>query len=230
MGFFGKIEENLHHGGVKIHLGAPSSVASNQVIPVQVTITSDSPQTIQSVKAEIKAEARQQGIGVGQINEPGLGVGESNNQTIAVVESREPFTINPGESKIVNLELALNGGAAIGNPMAQMGNMGGAAGGVLGAVSMLAQNFDHVNYTYSVHAYAKIDGIAMEPSDKQPIQLLPPSQNMQMPQSFDNGQQPPTQQSPMETPQQPSALPQYQPNEPQNPQSTQNGQQNNLQQ
>ena len=62
MGLFSNLKANLNHGGVKIQIKAPSSVPENQVIPVIVNITSDSSQTINSVKAEIKAVARKQGL------------------------------------------------------------------------------------------------------------------------------------------------------------------------
>jgi len=65
MGLFSKLKSNMD-GGVQVHIQAPSSTPSNQVIPVTVTITADSSQTINNVKAEIKAQAREQGFHHGQ--------------------------------------------------------------------------------------------------------------------------------------------------------------------
>lgn len=181
MGLFGKLKQNMNHGGVKIHIAAPSSVPSNQVIPVAVTISADSSQTINSVKAEIKAQAKEQGIAMGGGNMGGMGVqqGRTMAQTIAEVESREAFTIAPGETKTVNLELYIGGSAGSGNPLGQMANAGGGLGGVMQAVASAAQNFEHVNYIYSVHASADVEGVSLDPGDKLPIQILPPTAAVQ---------------------------------------------------
>jgi hypothetical protein len=181
MGLFGKLEENLHHGGIKVHVQAPSSVPGNQVIPVTVTITADSSQTINSVKAEIKAQVREEGLKMGSMNGMsggsfGVGGGRSTYQTVAKVESREPFTINPGETRTINLQLYLNGSAGNGNMRAPLG-------GALGALASVAQNFERVNYMYSVHASVNVQGISLDPSDKQPIEILPPVENAQAVQS-----------------------------------------------
>ena len=178
MGIFNKLKSSMD-GGVQVHVQAPSSVSSNQVIPVTVTITADSSQTINNVKAEIKAQAREEGLMMG--NRQGIGVQSSRTmaQTVAQVENREPFTIGPGETKTINLQLYLNGGAADNVPLGQIGNAGGALGGILQGVASVAQNFEHVNYLYSVHASADVQGHHIGPSDKQSIQILPPTAGAQ---------------------------------------------------
>ena len=181
MGLFSKLKDDVTHGGVKISVQVPSSIASNEPIPVTVTITSDDSRTINSVKAELKAQAREQGIGLGGFGmEPhmgGIGTQQSRTmyQTVAQVESREPFTVNAGEPKTVNLQLYLNGSPMSGSPLGQLGNSGGVMGGILKTLG----NLDHVNYLYRVDASAQIEGVGMDPSDNQAIQLLPPSQTVE---------------------------------------------------
>jgi hypothetical protein len=192
MGLFSKIKDNLHHGGVKVQVQAPASIPANQAIPIAVTLTADSPQTITNVKVEVRAEAKEQGVTFGGPNRGGMGVEESQTteQTIAQAESRQAFTIASGETKTVNLELYLNG-AAGNNLLGSAGNASGALGGALQAIATAAQSFDHVNYLYSVHASADVEGITLDPSDKVPIQILPPTamQTTASPtmQSFDSG-------------------------------------------
>ncbi len=171
MGLFSKFKKSMD-GGVELHIQVPSSVAANQIIPVTVTLTADSSQTISSVKAEIMAEARESGMSLGN----GLGVHESRSmaRAVAEVENREPFTIAPGETKTVNLQLYLNGGA--GGPLDQIANVGGAMGGALHALASVAQSFGHVNYLYTVKASADVQGHHMGPNDEQPIQILPAPQ------------------------------------------------------
>lgn len=207
MGLFGKLEENIHHGGVKVHVHAPSSVPGNQVIPVQVTIESDSQQTINSVKAELKAQIREEGLRMGSMagmGNRGIGAqaGGSNYRTVAQIQSNEPFTISPGETKTVNLELYLSGSDG-GN------NTGSPMGGALGALMNVAQGFEHVNYLYRVEASANVQGVHLDPNDKQPIEILPPNngqatQPTQTIESFQDNTQPqpaqPTQPLPEEPP------------------------------
>jgi hypothetical protein len=178
MGLFSKLKSSMN-GGVEVHLQAPSAVPSNQVIPVTIAITSDTSQTINSVKAEIKAQARETGIAMGGGQGVGVQQSQTTDQTVAQVESREQFNIGPGETKTINLQLYLNGGAAGVGPLGQAGNLGG----VLQAVSAVAQNFGHVNYIYSVHASVDVKGHSLNPSDKQPIQVLPPTEAVPQSQS-----------------------------------------------
>ena len=175
MGFFGKIKENFNHGGVRVQLQAPSSVTGNEIIAVSVVLSADSPQTVNSVKVQIKVQQREQGMNVSMGNSDSFG--SSNQQTaqqvIAEVESRESFTLAAGETKTVQLQLALNGNAGRGNdPFA---GIGGTLGSVLQAATSIAQNFDNVSYIYSLHATADVAGIAMDPGDHQPLQVLPPT-------------------------------------------------------
>jgi hypothetical protein len=189
MGLFKKLGENLH-GGVSVHVQAPGSVPANQVIPVAVTVTSDTSQTINGVKAEIQAQARETGIGLGGMGGGGNGISvgardeRTTYNTVAKVESREPFTLGPGESKTFNFELYINGSAASGNPLAQMGNIGGALGGIMEAAATAVQTFDHINYIYRVHASANVGGHTMDPSDKQAIEILPATAAPAAPESF----------------------------------------------
>ena len=219
MGLFNKLKSSMN-GGVRVHVQAPSSVPSNQVIQVSIAVTSDSSQIINSVKAQIKAQAKEQGFTMGGGQGVGVQEGRTMEQTVAQAESREPFTIGSGETKTVNLQLYLNGGAAGTGPMGQMGNAGGAIGGVLQTMASLAQNFDHVNYIYTVHGSVDVQGHSLNPSDKQPIQILPPSESVQtaLAPQIDN----PQPQSPMSVsqPQMPMTSAQPQPDQPIGPNPT----------
>lgn len=176
MGLINKLKSSMD-GGVQVHIQAPSAVPSNQVIQVNISITTESSQTINCVRAEIKAQAREQGLAMGGVN-GGIGVQENRTmeQTVAQVESREPFAISPGETKTVSLQLYLNGGAAGDGKLGQLADMGGVMGGLVHAIS----SFEHVNYIYSVHAFVEVQGHSLKPGDKQPIQILPPSENLQV--------------------------------------------------
>lgn len=198
MGFFGKIRDNFSHGGVKVRLQAPSSVTNNQVIPISVTITAgESPQTINKIKADIRVQTREQGIGLNG----GVDDGETTEQIIAQVEDREPFTLAPNETRTIQLQIALDTSSGTGFPT---GQINGAVAGVLQSIASVAGNFENVSRSYTVHASADVAGISLDPTDHQPIQVLPAAQaQTTQPASFTA--QPPSQ---PEQPQQPTNSPQ----------------------
>ena len=168
MGLFSKLRQNVNHGGVKVQVQAPGSVPSNQVIPVNVTLTADSAQTINSVKAELKARAKEEGLMLGN---GGIGAQQSRTmeQTIAQVENRQPFTIAPGETKTVNLQLYIDGTTGNASPS-------GGTGAAANVINSIIQGLGHVHYIYSLHVSADVPGVALDPSDKMPIQILPAAQ------------------------------------------------------
>jgi hypothetical protein len=167
MGIFGK----LFGGGLKVKVQAPASVPSNEVIPVNVTITSDKTVSIEQVKVEIKSQAKEQGMTLGN---GGVGTqeGMTNQQTVAVAENRDTFTVSGGEDKTLNMQLFVSGNGN-GNNL-NTAAMPGAIGGALSAIANIASNIDHVNYIYSVHAIVSVQGKKLHVHDSQPIQLLPP--------------------------------------------------------
>jgi hypothetical protein len=178
MGLFSKLRADINHGGVKLQIQLPSSVAANQLIPVTVNITADTPCTINSLTAELQSQARQQGVSFGNNNGTGgNGVGmnqsTSNYQKVAEVKNSESFTVNPGETKTVSMQLYLNGNATGANPLGQLTGAAGAVGGVLQSLASAAQNLEHVTYTYRVHVSADVDGVGIGPSGAEPIQIIP---------------------------------------------------------
>lgn len=170
MGFFSKLKSNIHHGGVKVQVQAPGSATANQSVPITVTISADSTQTITSVKAQIKARVQEQGLRMGHGEGVGLQSSTSSNITIAEAENKTSFIVNPGETKTVTLELVISGNAT-GYPLGPNG--AGALNPILQTVTSAVQGLEHLNYLYSVHASADVQGIALDPSDSTPIQILP---------------------------------------------------------
>ncbi len=176
MGFFSKLRANMNHGGVKVHVQAPASVPSNQVIPVQVTLTADGAQTVTSVKVELRAQMQQQGVSLNG----GVGMQKSTTtaQPVAVAENREPISLSPGQPQTVGLQLFLSGNTSAPGMLTGLGNSS-PVDGVMNSVLSATQAFNHVNYTYTLHASADVEGITLDPSDKLPIQLLPPTETPQ---------------------------------------------------
>jgi hypothetical protein len=174
MGIFSKLKEDFNRGGVKMQVQVPSSVPINQAIPVTITITSEEAKTITDVTAELQAQTCEQSIGIGAMGNGMGGVGvqeeQSNYQTVSQVEDRESFSVLPGETKTITLQLFLNDNNAAG-----MSTVSEALGGVMRTLS----NLDGIHYLYRVNAFAQVEGIDFKPSDKQPIELLPATEATQ---------------------------------------------------
>lgn len=169
MGFFGKIKQNLHHGGVKVQLQAPASVhMTDAVLPVTISITAtDAPAQIKSVKAEI--QALNQSIGFSQ--PMGQTTSSANNtstpQTVAQEVNAQPFTLHPGQTQTLQLNIAMNAaGAAPDSAVAK----------AIGRIQTLAETLNSSSYTYTLIASADVEGIALDPSHSQNLQILKPGQ------------------------------------------------------
>jgi len=171
MGFFGKLKQNFTHGGVKVKIQAPASVSMQDAsVPVAVAVTAgDSPQTVSKVSVEIIAESRSQAFNQG---------GDANSitmNTVARSEDAQQFSLAPGESKTVQLAIVMNAGAAIAQQLPDDGAATQIAEG-LAKLQNVAQALDPSAATYTIVAKADVQGIALDPSDKQPIQILKPGE------------------------------------------------------
>jgi hypothetical protein len=177
MGFFSKLKADMNHGGVKLSAQVPGSVASDQPIPITVTITTDTPQTVNSVTVKLEAEEREQGVnigfGSGNMNQMGTNNGNTNYETVAVVENRDQFSIAPGDSKTISLQLYLNNAQAGQGMPGTMNPMGAALGGVLQSIAM--RGLAHTSFIYRIHVSADIEGVGIGPHQNLPIQIAPPT-------------------------------------------------------
>ena len=176
MGFFDKLKDNFSHGGVKVQIQAPASASMNDPsIPVTVTISaSDKQETIERVTVAIIAQSLDRGF-----TQP---TGNSTNNsthaqelTVAEANMARSFTIMPGETKVIQLSIIMNQGAAL---EAQLPEDSVAAkfAGALQSLQSISELMNDTSYSYSVRASAKVSGILFSPSQEQPIQLLKPGQ------------------------------------------------------
>lgn len=180
MGFFSKLKADMNHGGVNLNAQVPGSVPSDQPITVTVAVTSDSPQTVNSITVKLEAEEREQGVSIGfgsggmnNMNQMGANDENTGYQTVAQVENRDQFTIAPGDTKTVSLQLYLNNAQTGQGQPGQMNPMGAALGGVLQSIAM--RGFAHASFIYRVHVSADIAGVGIGPHQNLPIQIAPPS-------------------------------------------------------
>jgi len=171
MGLFSKLRADMNHGGLKVHIQAPGSANAGQSVPVALTITANTARTVNSATVELQAKEQEQGFG---LSNGGVGTNRQNTsyQTVARVQGNDAFTINPGETHTVSLELFINENATT-SPFGQFGGAGSALGGVLQAVSAVAQKLGNVSYLYQLHASLDVQDVGVGPSDNTPIQILP---------------------------------------------------------
>ncbi len=135
---------------------------SDANVPVNVTVTtSDKPQTINWVKVEIIAEST-----------PTANAAPIR-RNIATVQSTQAFLLQPGASQTVQLNLAMNIGAAAAatedfahNPIMS------AAANIVSGIAQAAEAMDTRQYKYTIIASADIANITLGPSVSQPIQVM----------------------------------------------------------
>jgi hypothetical protein len=170
MGFFSKIKDNLQHGGVKVHVTAPATAhRSDPSLSMQVTLTNNSePRVIKSVHIALVSSAP-----------IANGANVSTNTNSREVVAQQSFTqeINLAADEVRTLEISLPLGAQDvlaaalpDNPLAeQLGNAFQALQTVAAATS--GRNLD-----YRIEVSADVDGIAIDPSDSLPINMLAPGE------------------------------------------------------
>ena len=176
MGFFGKIKQNLNHGGVKIDLQAPGSAnMQDATIEVSVTLTNGpEARTVNKVIVEIIATSQNQGFNQATASDASTTT-TASSKTVASSNITQPFILQAGESKTLALSIVMNGTEL----MAQQLPQGSPAAGVLNAVQQLQKVSQAVNgesWSYRVQATADVEGIALDPSVDQPITIFKPGQ------------------------------------------------------
>lgn len=173
MGLFSKLKQNFNHGGVDVSLQAPGRASMTDAsLPIAVTIIAkDSAQTIKSVRVELLRQSHNQDF----TNSPSVDqTPQSVEQSVARADDTNTFVLNPGESKIINLSLTINGMAALKENLPQ-----GALHGMASVVQTLetaSEAMDQNSYQYWVSATADVDGITLDPSARQQIILNKPGE------------------------------------------------------
>jgi hypothetical protein len=177
MGLFGSIKKNLSHGGVKLELQAPAHVSMQDTnLPVSVTITAgESGAHIKSVTAEIFAQSRNMNFQQPTSSGLGAGNGSATIQTVARAQNVQPFDLAAGQTQTVQLSIVMNAGAAMGAQLPE----GSAAAGIMHGLQQLQSIGEALNsqsYSYFLKASADVEGVALDPSKQQPLQILKPGQ------------------------------------------------------
>lgn len=155
MGFFGKIKQNLQHGGVKVQLQAADTVSLQAAsLPVTVIVSAtDQPAQVNSVKAAITVQSFAKSPSSGKFGStPDIGT----STVAAQAETNEPFSLSPGQSKTVQLSVVINPNQL---PAASIG------------ASTLGKLLDPSQYQYYVQATADVAGIAIDPAASQKLTI-----------------------------------------------------------
>lgn len=171
MGLFGKIKENLNHGGVKLQLSAPASVSMQDAsVPVTVNVTGGSePQTINGIDVTIWAESRNQAFSTTNTSS------QVDRHQVAEANYAQPFIVLPGETKSVQLSVVMNAGEAVASQLPEGSGMAQIAQ-AFQKLQAVSETLNHDSYTYSIATSAKIEGVTFGPSHEQPIQVLKPGE------------------------------------------------------
>ncbi|CAN5411313.1 hypothetical protein BH09PAT4_BH09PAT4_01810 [soil metagenome] len=170
MGFFSKIKQNLQHGGVDISLQAPASISmQDAVMPVVVTVVAkDTVSTINKVRVEVYRQSNNRSFGSTQQASP-------TSDSIALSENTEVFTLNPGESKSIQLSIVMNEAKTFADALPEGSAMAQVAG-AFQRLESVKNVLDQNSYTYSIKGSADVEGVMLDPSASQPLQILKPGQ------------------------------------------------------
>lgn len=174
MGFFGKIKDNLTHGGVDVSLQSSGVVPLSGTYACTVQITAKkAPQTVKSISLRLIREERKAGtvMSFGS-SQPSMTfgtsrAGRSSNElrvdTIAEMQNTEPFALAAGETKAIQLNLTTGSGQAV--------EVSGAFAAIAGIAKGLEKLAGHGNAVYKLNATVDVDGIALDPSASQTVQV-----------------------------------------------------------
>lgn len=159
MGILDTIKDNFTQGGVVVQLATQTTIARDtpHSVLVRVSATDNKAQQILSVKVILEQEDR-------VIDNSRTSYGndtEVRRSVIASVENTEPFNLNPGEVRDIQLTLSL------------YDNSGRGFFGKLGAtMSQIGKTFGTNNYSYSLVATANVKNVALDPSSRVSVQLI----------------------------------------------------------
>ena len=155
MGFFGKIKQNMHRGGVKVQLQAPAGIhITDASMPITVTVTAtDLPAHINSVAVKIQ--------GSRMINPNDNRNLAPTSVDFAAAASNQPFDLQPGQSQTIQINLTID----------QTAGANDLAGKAEHLLHGLAQGAMTGDMTYMVIATADVEGIAMDPMAQQVLQI-----------------------------------------------------------
>jgi len=178
MGFFSKLKQDLSHGGIKLNIQAPATVQEQDAsfnAQVIITISGEAAQTINQIKVSlIEDHTEHSNFQAGQQNNS-MPNGPILKELSSAIYS-EGFTINPGETKTITVQVPLNMGKLASQALPQNGALTAAAN-VLGKLETVTDAMNNSHYRHYIQAVADVAGIHMSPSARADIQLLKPGQS-----------------------------------------------------
>ncbi len=157
MGFFSKIKDNLTGGGVKVIVDAPALFADT--IPVRVKIEASAPQTVNSIKAYLERETFS--------DDDTSNIGRK--EQLYEVQLSGPFTIQAGQSFILEGNIMTNMADQLGNAASQGQEVPQVAQNIAEAIDKFSNVFGAISskrIDYNVVAVADVEGVAFDPSDR----------------------------------------------------------------
>jgi len=158
MGLFSSIKNNFTHGNIKLELTVPDTVSQQDgsfVATVSLLNNGAEPRTILKVDVALVEDQTDQ--------DPQSQSGHMLKEISKASEGTQ-FTLNPGESKILQVSVSLNFGNYINEAMPGEGLINQAAS-ALGKLQTITDSMGGANKDYFVQAIADVDGITFEPSD-----------------------------------------------------------------
>jgi sporulation-control protein spo0M len=174
MGIFSKLKSRLNHGGMKVQLQSPSSVSemdANFAVDITITNGGEITQTINSIKLGLYEDPTHNADGSMIMN-------NQNTNTMSrektSVQDTNAFTINPGETKTIHMNMPINIGKAVADALPDNAVMRTAANlfGALENISSMSGN----SYQHYIETVVDVANLTFDPAARQNILLLKPGQ------------------------------------------------------
>lgn len=178
MGIFDRIKKNITHGGLSLEVQIPPSISANDpALPITATFTNSGaePRMINKVTAQLTATTNN--MAFRPADSPAVDDRNSTqptSQTLARTEVAQPFTLGPGQTQNVQLNIVMNEMAlSNGMPPAANPSQPQNTWTQLAQKAMaVEQSMNHGSYDYSVNVDADIEGIALDIGKSKSIQVL----------------------------------------------------------
>lgn len=158
MGIFDKFKQSMNIGGVSVKLAVPATVERHAgALSGQMTFTTKSPQAVERITILVEETMVKD-------KQPGQSMGEHKTLEIGKVEMSEPFSLKPGEEKIIPFTVQFTPGYSLNEELKS-------DGGVASALGVLGNMMDNTRRTWTVSADADVANAAINAMDSVSINL-----------------------------------------------------------
>ncbi len=165
MGFFSAIKKNLNHGGVKVTLQAPAVITTDDLtLNATLEIVADQPQQINKVVVRLVRTRHENN---NAFEEDSGTRPDASEFVLGSFIHEQPFTLQPNIPVSVPVTIQYQLQAAGSNTILGDGQIAH----VFDKLQKFENMAGNIRYTYEITAGVDVEGIALDPGDRKPIEI-----------------------------------------------------------